>query len=81
MGSISEKGERTKKTRAFCFQARTGASYEFAWARRCPDPQGKGATVKEDGMNDFDVTAAKKAADYLHACNVKGNKDLEAVAA
>ena len=26
-------------------------------------------------------SAAKKAADYLHACNAKGNKDLEVVAA
>ena len=38
--------------------------------------------LKNDKQAIFKASsAAKKAADYLPACNVKGNKDLEAVAA
>ena len=38
--------------------------------------------LKNDNQAIFKASsAAKKAADYLHACNAKGNKDLEVVAA
>ena len=38
--------------------------------------------LKNDKQAIFKASsAAKKAADYLHACNAKGNKDLEVVAA